>query len=193
MIRIAVLGDIGSGKSYVAKQFGYPVFNADTEVAKLYRKSRKCYNKLKKALPGYIVSFPIKKIEISKAIIAGQDNLKKIIKIIHPEVRSNMNDFIKKNKNKKLVILDIPLIMENKINKKNDILIFVDAKKKEINKMLKKRHNASIKILKKFQLPVELKKKKADFIIKNNFKSNSIKKSVRMVLGKILSNARSYT
>jgi len=48
MIRLAVLGDIGSGKSYVAKQFGYPVFNADTEVARLYRKSRKCYNKLKK-------------------------------------------------------------------------------------------------------------------------------------------------
>jgi len=82
MIRIAVLGDIGSGKSYVAKQFDYPVFNADTEVAKLYRKSRKCYNKLKKTLPGYIVSFPVKKIEISKAIIADQHNLKKIIKIV---------------------------------------------------------------------------------------------------------------
>ena len=130
MIRIAVLGDIGSGKSYVAKQFGYPVFNADVEVAKLYRKNKKCYNKLKKALPEYIVSFPVKKIEISKAIIADQYNLKKIIKIVHPEVRSNMNNFIKKNKNKKLIILDIPLLMENKINKKNDILIFVDAKKK---------------------------------------------------------------
>jgi len=60
MIRIAVLGDIGSGKSYVAKQFGYPVFNADSEVAKLYRKSRKCHKKLKKALPKYITSFLFK-------------------------------------------------------------------------------------------------------------------------------------
>ena len=59
MIRIAVLGDIGSGKSYVAKQFGYPVFNADIEVAKIYRKNRNCYNKLKKILPKYIISFPI--------------------------------------------------------------------------------------------------------------------------------------
>jgi len=83
--------------------------------------------------------------------------------------------------------------ISKKLNKKKDILIFVDAKKKEINKRFKKRHNKKIKILKKFQLPVELKKKKADFIIKNNFKSNSIKKSVRMVLGKILLNARSYT
>ena len=192
MIRIAVLGDIGSGKSYVAKQFGYPVFNADTEVAKLYRKSRRCYNKLKKALPEYIVSFPVKKIEISKAIIADQYNLKKIIKIVHPEVRSNMNNFIKKNKNKKLIILDIPLLMENKINKKNDVLIFVDAKKKEINKRLKKKLNINLKIVEKFkklQLPVELKKQQSDFIIKNNFRNNSIKKNVKKVLEKILLNA----
>ena len=192
MIRIAVLGDIGSGKSYVAKQFGYPVFNADIEVAKLYRKSRRCYNKLKKALPEYIVSFPVKKIEISKAIIADQYNLKKIIKIVHPEVRSNMNNFIKKNKNKKLIILDIPLLMENKINKKNDILIFVDAKKKEINKRLKKKFNINLKIVEKFkklQLPVELKKQQSDFIIKNNFRNNSIKKNVKKVLEKILLNA----
>jgi len=54
---------------------------------------------------------------------------------------------------------------------------------------MKKKHNTNSKILKKFQLPVELKKKKADFIIKNNFKSNSIKKNVKMVLEKILLNA----
>ena len=138
MIRIGIVGDMGSGKSYVAKQFGYPVFNADFEVAKLYRKSRKCYKKLKKTLPKYIVSFPINKKEISKAIMNNHNNLKKIVKIIHPEVRSKMNNFIKKNKNKKIVILDIPLLMENKINKKNDILIFVDSKKKKLIKDLKK-------------------------------------------------------
>ena len=189
MIRIAVLGDIGSGKSHVAKQFGYPVFNADAEVSKLYRKSRKCYNKLKKVLPNYITSFPVQKIELSKAIMSNRQNLKKIVKVVHPEVRNRMNNFIKKNRNKKFVILDIPLFIENKLNKKNDILIFVDAKKKEINKRLKKRHGVVVKILKKFQLPVELKKKKADFIIKNNFKSNSIKKNVKIVLRKILINA----
>ena len=192
MIRIAVLGDIGSGKSYVAKQFGYPVFNADVEVAKLYKKNRKCYSKLKKIFPEYIISFPVKKTELIRAIIAGQHNLRKIIKIIHPEIRFNMNNFVKKNKHKKFVILDIPLLMENKINKKNDILVFVDAKKNEINKRLKKRPNVNLKIIEKFkklQLPVELKKKKSDFIIKNNFRNNSIKKNVKIIIGKILSNA----
>ena len=189
MIRIAVLGDIGSGKSYVAKQFGYPVFNADAEVAKLYRKSRKCYSKLKKALPNYITSFPVKKSELFEAIMEGEYNLKKIVKIVHPEVQSKMNNFIKKNKNKKIVVLDVPLLMENKINKKNDILIFIDAKKKEINKKIKKKIKNNLKILKKFedlQLPLEFKRQQSDFVIKNNFKNNSIKKNVKKVLEKIL-------
>ena len=81
--------------------------------------------------------------------------------------------------------------MENRINKKNDILIFVDAEKKEINKRLEKRHNVNFKIirkLKKLQLPVEIKKKRSDFIIKNNFRNNSIKKSVKKLLKRILFN-----
>ena len=192
MIRLAVVGDIGSGKSYVAKLFGYPVFNADAEVAKLYKKSRRCYNNLKKALPNYISSFPIKKNKLSEAIIDDHNNLKKIIKIIHPEVQLHMNNFIKRNKRKKFVVLDIPLLMENKINRKNDILIFIDARKKEITKRLQKRPNTNLKIIKrikKFQLSVELKKKRSNFIIKNNFRNNYIKKNVKKVMEKILLNA----
>jgi len=100
-----------------------------------------------------------------------------------------MNNFIKKNKNKKIIVLDIPLLMENKINKKDDILIFVDAKKKEIDKRLKKKLNFNSKIIKKFkelQLPVEFKKRQSSFVIKNNFKNNSIKENVKQVLEKIL-------
>jgi len=189
MIRIAVIGDIGSGKSYVSKQFGYPVFNADNEVSNLYRKSRKCFLKLKKALPSYVTTFPINKSKLSKAIISKNSNLKKIIKIIHPEIRKKMNNFIIKNKKKRIIVLDIPLLMENKINRKNDIIIFVDAKKKEISKRLEKRSNFNFKLikkLKKFQLSLETKKKKSNYIIKNNFKTSSVKKSVKVIKNKIL-------
>ena len=189
MIRIAVVGHIGSGKSHVAKQFGYPIFNADKEVSKLYKKNKKCYFKLKKKLPKYITSFPVKKNDLLKAIISNNNNLKKIVKIIHPEVRASMNNFLSKNKNKKIVVLDIPLLIENKINKKKDVLVFIDAKKKEINKRLKKRPNYNLEMfkkLKKLQLPLEVKKKKSNFIIKNNFRSSTIKKSVRILKRKIL-------
>ena len=188
MIRLGILGDIGSGKSYVAKKFGYPVFNADLEVAKIYKKNKKCFKKLKKTLPNYVTSFPIKKNQISRSIIDNKKNLKKIIKIIHPEVRSSMNLFLKKNKNKKFIVLDIPLLLESKINKKKDILIYVKANKKEIYKRLKKRKNFNKKIykkLKKIQLPLEVKKRKAKFIIKNNFTSKSIRKDIMKIIKKL--------
>jgi len=46
-----------------------------------------------------------------------------------------------------------------------------------------------IKKLRKLQLPLEIKKKKADFIIKNNFKNNYIEKNVKIIKKKILLNA----
>jgi dephospho-CoA kinase len=196
MIRLAVVGDMGSGKSYVAKQFGHPVFNADVEVNKLYKTNKKCFIKLKKLLPKYIISFPIKKNELFKAIIKNQSNLKKITKVIHPEVRIKMNKFLMKNRNKKIVVLDIPLLLENKINKKNDVLIFVDAKKSQIYKKLKRRQNFNLKLfkkLKKIQLPVEYKKKKSQFILKNNFTNKFLKKGVKRILKEILQNVRSNT
>ena len=87
MIKIGILGDIGSGKSFVAKSFGYPVFNADDEVAKLYKKSRVCFLKLKKILPKYIKTFPIDKTELTNAILNNKNSIKKIIKIVHPLIR----------------------------------------------------------------------------------------------------------
>ena len=188
MIRIGILGDIGSGKSYVAKNFGYPVFNADNEVGKLYKKDRKIFIKLKKILPKYIHSFPVNKNEISNAILANKSNLKKIIKIVHLEIRKKMSIFLSKNRNKNIVILDIPLLLENKINKENDILIFVKSKKLEILKRLKKRENFNPKLLRKFkniQLPLDYKKKKSQFVIKNNFTKNSVMISIKKILKKI--------
>jgi dephospho-CoA kinase len=189
MIKIGVLGDIGSGKSYVAKNFGYPVFNADVEVGKLYRKDKKIFSKLKKALPKNIYSFPINKNEISSAILSNTSNLKKIIKIVHLEIRKKMNVFLKKNKNKKIVILDIPLLLENRINKKKDILIFVESKKIDILKRLKKRKNFNPSLLHKFkniQLPLDYKRKRSQFIIRNNFTNKSVKVSIKKILKEIL-------
>jgi dephospho-CoA kinase len=189
MIRIGILGDIGSGKSYVAKNFGYPVFNADKEVGKLYKKNRKIFNKLQKALPKYIFKFPVDKKEITRAIFANKTNLRKIIKIVHAEIRKKMNIFLRNNREKKIIILDIPLLLENKINKKNDILIFVEANQKDIMKKLKLRDNFNLQMLKKFkkiQLSLDYKKKKSNFIIKNNFSSKSVKKKIEYIIKEII-------
>ena len=188
MKRIGILGDIGSGKTYIAKCFSHPTFNADKEVANLYKKDKKILLKLRKVLPEYFNTSLIDKENIAKAILDKKYNLKKIIKIVHIEIRKKLNFFLRKNKNKKIVILDIPLLLENKINKKNDILIFVKSKRSEVLKRLKKRKNYNYKLMKKFrniQLPLDFKKKKSHFVIYNNFNKKSIKKYVKDILQKI--------
>jgi dephospho-CoA kinase len=188
MIRIGILGDIGSGKSYVAREFGYPVFNADVEVNKLYKKDKTIYKKLNKRLPKYIHSFPIDKKQVSNAILTNKNNLKKIIKIVHVEIRKKMNFFLKKNKSQKFVILDIPLLLENNINNKNDILVFVQTKKRDVLKKLKIRKNFNKKLMNQFskiQLPLDYKKKKSQFVIKNDFKRRTVLKYIKNILREI--------
>lgn len=188
MIIIGIVGDIGSGKSYVAKQFGYPVFNADSEVTKIYKNSKYCFRKLKDNLPKYIKSFPVNKTELMNAILANKKNIYKINRIVHPLVRKQMNLFFFKNKKKKFVILDIPLLLENKIYKKNFFLVFIQAKKSDISKRIKKRKNFNKKLfskLKKIQLPLDYKRKKSNFIIKNNYTKKNIKKDIQNILSKI--------
>ena len=189
MIRIGILGDIGSGKSHVANNFGYPVFNADYEVSKLYKQDKKIFKKLNKKLPKYISSFPIDKNEITRAILSKKINLKKIITIVHLEIRKALKLFLKKNKNKKIIILDIPLLLENKINNQSDILVFVDSKKIDIEKRLKKRPNFNQKLINKFrkiQFSTSYKKKKSNFIIKNNFKKKTLSDNIKIILNEIL-------
>ena len=189
MIKIAIVGDIGSGKTFVANSFGYPVFNADQEVAKIYKKDKKIFLKLKNKLPKYITKFPIDKNEITNAILNNQNNLNKIIKIVHKEIRKKLNVFLKKNKNKKIVILDIPLLIENKLFNKKDLLVFVDSKKKDIDKRIKKRlnfNNKLLKMFKKIQLSPNYKKRKSHFIINNTFTKKTVRKEIKKILREIL-------
>jgi len=186
---VGILGDIGSGKSFVAKQFGYPVFNADEEVNKIYKYNKSCYKKLRKKLSKDIKSYPINKSELTKAILSNKYNLKKIVSVVHPIVRKKMKIFLKKNSDKKLVVLDIPLLIENKLNTKKDILVFVDSKKSQINARLKKRKNYNksiIKNLRKLQKKLSYKKKLSTYTIKNDFKLLTIKKKVKLIKNQIL-------
>tara|TARA_B100000674_G_scaffold467149_1_gene451859 strand:+ start:156 stop:743 length:588 start_codon:yes stop_codon:yes gene_type:complete len=189
MIRAAVIGSIGSGKTFVAKLFKCPVFNADKEVNIIYKTNKGCFNKLKKILPSYIKSFPIKKKELVEAISQDKKNLKKISFIVHPLVRQKMNIFLKKNKKKKLVLLDIPLLIENKLNKKGDVLIFIKSKKSKILKRLKKRPNFNLKFLKNLkenQTKLSKKIKLADYTVDNNYPANIMKKKINHLKKRIL-------
>ncbi len=189
MIRVGVMGGIGSGKSFIAKLFNCPVFNADKEVNRVYKNDKNCFVKLKKKLPKFINSFPVKKKQLVKAIREDKKNLAKISSIVHPIVRKRMKVFLAKNKKNKMVVRDIPLLIENKLNKKDDVLLFVKSKKKEVLKRLKKRTNFDAKVLKSLnenQIILLKKRKLANFIIDNNFTKIIMKKKVNFLKKKIL-------
>ena len=189
MIRIALVGGIGSGKTFISRLFGYPVFNADETVEKIYSKNKKIFSKLKKKLPDFFIKWPIQKKDLIKAIIKNESNIKKISEIIHPEVRKELRKFLRKNIKKKAVVLDIPLFLENKLYLKKDIIVFIQASNKEVLKKLKKRKNFNkliLQKLKKLQFPLYTKKKKSHYVINNNFKEDLARKNVRDILNKIL-------
>ena len=139
MIRIGILGDIGSGKSFVAQNFGYPVFNADQEVAKLYQKNKKIFIKLRKKLPNYIHSFPVQKKEISNKFNTTtlkysentrDETVKKLLEIVNKKdpTYSSLSLYF---------IIDNELISdENKINNLFDVLIEKTSLDKEIKNLV---------------------------------------------------------
>ena len=195
MIKISLVGDIGSGKTYISKLFKVPCFFADAEVKRLYKSNIQCFKKLKKKFPQFIKTFPIKKIELSNTIKDKSSNLKSIGFIVHPFIRKKLNMFLKKNRKKKIVVLDIPLYLENKMYKRKDVIIFLKTKKEDVDKKLKKRKNFSqklINLLRKSQLTLKQKKNKSNYVLVNNYNSAIMKRKVRILKAKIL-NDRSST
>ena len=189
MIRIGIIGGIGSGKSFISKLFKSPVFNADREVEILYKNSLGCYKKLRKKLPKFVKSFPVSKSQLIKAINEDKKNLKKISSVVHPLVRKKMKLFLNKNKKSKIIILDIPLLIENKLYNKKDILIFVKSKQNNVINRLKKRKNYNAKILlnlRKNQTKLLKKRKLANYIVDNNFSVNIMRKKINSLKNKIL-------
>ena len=184
---IGVIGKIGSGKTYIANKISKYNFNADEEVNKIYKKNKNCFNKIKKKFPNQITKFPIDKKELQRIVNKNKNNLKLISRIVHPIVRIELKKFFKKYSKKKVIVLDIPLLLENNIKIKNIILVYVDAKTSEIMKRLVKRPNFNIKtykIMNILQLPSVYKKKKSSYIIKNNFKKEFVKNQLNKLKGK---------
>ena len=194
MIRLGVIGGIGSGKSFISRLFKSPVFNADKEVEFLYKNNLECYKKLKKKLPRFVKSFPISKSQLIKAINEDKKNLKRISSVVHPLVRKKLKSFLNKNKKKQIIVLDIPLLIENKLYNKKDILIFVNSNQNKVINRLRKRKNYNKQILsnlRKNQANLLKKRKLANYIVDNNFSPNIMRKKINSLKNRILNERNS--
>ena len=93
-----------------------------------------------------------------------------------------------------MVVLDVPLLIENKLNKKGDILILVKTKRSKIIKRLKKRKNYNKKILDKLrssQSSLLKKERLSNYVVDNNFSANIMKKNIKVLKKKIISERNS--
>ena len=129
MIKIGITGSLASGKTTASKILSSkrgPLFSADKAVKELYK------NKNFKSLISK--RFKIKnnsqlKESLKKLILKNKNSIKKLERIIHPLVRKKMKKFTSKNRNKKLLFYEIPLLIESKLMKHFNSVVFIKAKK----------------------------------------------------------------
>ena len=183
MIKIGITGSIASGKTTAARIFAgkrYPLFNADKEVKDLYNQKNFKSKILKKFK---IQSTKNIKSKVKKIIINNKVLIKDVEKIIHPLVRRKIKIFIKKNKKKKFIFFEIPLLIESKLMKDYDVIIFINSKKKiRLKRYLKRGRDKKIfNLLDKRQLPPSKKIKFCDYVINNNNNLKKLKKTIKSI------------
>ncbi len=193
MVRVGILGSVGSGKSFVAnifKDLGFNIFSADNEVANIYKNNNIVNKKISKFFKLKLYKGKINKQELRDSLKKNPNKFRFLNKIIHPIVRKKLVLFLSRFKKKKLVVLDVPLLVENKMLNFVDILILVKTRSRSFLSRIKKRKNLDkqfLNILKKQQANEKIKENYADFIIYNSSK-NKVKLQVKNIIGKILLN-----
>ncbi len=180
MKKIGITGSLSSGKTTASKFLSNrrgPLFSADNEVKKLY-KEKSFINLIRK-------KFNIKnksniKSILKKEILNNKSNIKKLEKIIHPLVRKEMKKFIKKNKLKKFIFFEIPLLIESNLIKNFDVIFFIKAKKNIRLKRFKQKggNQKLFHVLNNKQLKDKIKMKYSDHTVVNEKNLNILKKKL---------------
>ena len=187
-IKIGITGSIGMGKTTVSHMFkknGVKVWNADTEVHKLYKIGNEGYNKIISIYPQLKDKKEINREKVSQLIKQKKIDLKRIEKIIHPLLALDRLNFISENKNKNIIVFEIPLLYETNADKWLDYVISVYCSNKTQMERLSERKNfdkKKIDYLLTQQLSIEKKNKKADFLINTDKKKIDIEKEVREIM-----------
>ena len=181
MIKIGITGSLASGKSTVAKLMSkkkYPIFDADRVVANLYKR-RNFLIKVKKKF--YLKNLKNTKKKIKNLIREDKRALKQLELLIHPLVRKEMRIFMRKKKDAKIGIFEIPLLIESKLMKYFDSIIFVGAKRNIRLRRYKGRREI-FTALDKRQIISSKKMKISDHVIYNNQSKKNLKKRINFLM-----------
>ena len=192
MIKIGLTGSIGMGKTETGKIFselGFPVYNADDAVHKLYGPGQKGSEKIKEIFPNSInPDGSVNREILSAEVLGDEDKIRALESIIHPLVGEDREIFFKKNSDSPAIILDIPLLFETGGEKFVDLVIVVDAPQDIQEERVLSRPNMTKEKFEKIiaeQIPNDVKKKKADFIVDTSISIEDARIQVENIIRKI--------
>ena len=184
MIKIGITGSLASGKTTASKILSSkkgPLFSADRAVKELYQ--NKNFKLLIRKRFKIKNNYQIKKY-LKKLILEDKKNIKKLEKIIHPLVRKEMKKFTSKNKYKKFLFYEIPLLIESKLMKNFSVIIFIKAKKQlRLKRFLSKGGDKKLfNLLNSKQMKDTKKIKYSDYVVVNENNLNILKRNLLTII-----------
>ena len=185
-MKIGITGSLASGKTTASKILSFkrgPLFSADKAVKQIYlNKSFKSLLSKKFNIPNNV---QIKK-SLKKKILLNKKNLSKLEKIVHPLVRKKMKKFTLKNRRKKILFYEIPLLIESNLMKYFDLIIFIKAKKKIRIKRFELKHGNKklFNFLNSKQIVDKKKIKFCDYVVDNKKNLKILKKNLSDIISK---------
>ncbi|OJH30607.1 dephospho-CoA kinase [Wolbachia endosymbiont of Armadillidium arcangelii] len=169
---IGLTGGIAVGKSFVAncfKEFGAIVFDADSVVHQLYKVDENIISYAEEKFSGVVINGKIDRTVLSKYFLAYDENWKQFQSLVHSAVRNELEIFIAQEKktDRKLLVLDIPLLLETRFRLYCDFIVFIHADSIVQAKRLSERNmdKEKLDLTSSIQLPIEEKRQMSDFII----------------------------
>ena len=171
MIMIGLTGSIGMGKSAVSamfRQMGVPVFDADAAVHILQGPGGSLLPAIEARFPGTTGGGGVDRQKLGAAVLGKPDALKALERIVHPAVGRMRGRWLRRNRSRPLVVLDIPLLFEKKGWKSVDIIVVVSAPAWMQRKRVLARPGmtaAKFRRILALQTPDSEKRRRADFVI----------------------------
>ena len=188
MIRIALTGSIGMGKSTVAKMFeraGIPVFDADAVVRQLQGPGGALVERIGARFPGTVEGAVLDRGKLAKAVLANADEIAALEAIVHPAVREARQDFIEQNRAAPALIFEIPLLFETEGEGEFDKVIVVSAPATIQRERVLGRegmNEAKFAAMLARQMPDSEKRRRADFVIDTGADLSTTERQVRDIL-----------
>ncbi len=196
MIKIAITGNIASGKTLVEKlliQESVTIIDADIVTHELFEEDKEVIKQICELFKPFASDIKndkggIDRSKISNLAFTNKELLKGLEKIIHPKVKQAFNDFFVKNIDKDIVVGVVPLLFESGMNEQFDYIIMITIDPDvQVERLIKRNNFSKEQALKRInaQVPQDENFKKADFLINNSYDVENTKLQLKKILSKI--------